>query len=107
MESNCKHFMADNFDAARNAGGVLLVDFWASWCGPCRMLGPVIEELADDFAGRAVVGKINVDDCPAIAEKYGIMTIPAVFIFKNGEIVEKMVGLRQKVQLAAALNKYL
>ena len=71
------------------------------------MLGPVIEELADDYAGKAVVGKVNVDDCPAIAEKFGIMTIPAVFIFKNGQVVDKMVGLRQKVQLAAVLDKYL
>ena len=98
----------ENFEnEVLNSDKPVLVDFWAQWCGPCRMLGPVIEELADDYAGKAVVGKVNVDDCPAIAEKFGIMTIPAVFIFKNGEVVDKMVGLRQKVQLAAVLDKYL
>ena len=71
------------------------------------MLGPVIEEVADDFAGKALVGKVNVDDCPELAEKFGIMTIPAVFIFKDGQVVDKMIGFRQKAQIAAVLERNL
>ena len=67
----------------------ILVDFWASWCGPCRMVGPIVEALADDFDGRAVVGKINVDEEDDLARQYSIMSIPTLVIFKGGEVVER------------------
>ncbi|MEQ1732575.1 MAG: thioredoxin [Bacteroidia bacterium] len=70
----------------------VLVDFWAEWCGPCRMVGPVVEELAKDYEGRAVIGKVNVDTNPEVAMKFGIRNIPALLFFKNGEIVDKQVG---------------
>lgn len=107
MSENCVKLTSDNFDMLISSNSVALVDFWASWCGPCKMLGPVIEEVADDFAGKALVGKVNVDDCPELAEKFGIMTIPAVFIFKDGQVVDKMIGFRQKAQIAAILERNL
>lgn len=107
MSENCLKITSDNFDGLIASNDVVMVDFWASWCGPCKMLGPVVEEVADDYAGRAVVGKVNVDDCPELAERFGIMTIPAVFVFKAGQVADKMIGFRQKAQLAAALDKNL
>ena len=78
----------------------VLVDFWAEWCGPCRMVGPVVEELAKDYSGKAVVGKVNVDTNPNISMNYGIRNIPTLLVFKNGQIVDKQVGAVQKVSIA-------
>ena len=107
MSENCLKITSDNFDEIIRQNDVVMVDFWASWCGPCKMLGPIVEEVADDYAGRVAVGKVNVDDCPDLAERFGIMSIPAVFVFKAGAVVEKMIGLRQKAQFAAVLDKNL
>jgi len=82
----------------------VLVDFWAEWCGPCRMVGPVVEELSKEYDGRAVVGKLNVDNNAAISMKYGIRSIPTLLVFKNGEIVDRAVGAVPKSQLAQKLD---
>ncbi len=83
----------------------VLVDFWAEWCGPCRMVGPLVEEIAKEYDGKAVVGKVNVDNNPGISTKFGIRNIPALLYFKNGEIVDKQIGLVPKSILAGKLSK--
>lgn len=85
----------------------VLVDFWAEWCGPCRMVGPVVEEISKEYADTAVVGKVNVDNNPGISMKYGIRNIPALLYFKNGEIVDKQIGAVPKSVLAGKLDKQL
>lgn len=85
----------------------VMVDFWAEWCGPCRMVGPVVEELANEYDGKAVIGKVNVDNNPNVAAKYGIRSIPTILFLKNGEIVDKSVGAVPKSQLADKLNAQL
>ncbi|MBK8848146.1 MAG: thioredoxin [Bacteroidetes bacterium] len=82
----------------------VLVDFWAEWCGPCRMVGPFVEELAKDFEGKAVIGKLNVDQNSEVTMKYGIRNIPALLYFKNGEVVDKQVGAAPKAALATKLE---
>ncbi len=82
----------------------VLVDFWAEWCGPCRMVGPVVEELHTEYEGKAIVGKVNVDHNPEVSAKYGIRNIPTVLIFKNGEIVDKQVGAAAKSAYAGKLD---
>jgi thioredoxin 1 len=82
----------------------VLVDFWAEWCGPCRMVGPVVEELHKEYEGKAVVGKVNVDHNPGVSAKYGIRNIPTVLFFKNGEIVDKQVGAAPKAAYSEKLD---
>jgi thioredoxin 1 len=82
----------------------VLVDFWAEWCGPCRMVGPIVEELAKEYDGKAVIGKVNVDHNPNISMNFGIRNIPTILFFKNGQVVDKQVGAVPKASLSAKLN---
>ena len=83
----------------------VLIDFWATWCGPCRMLAPTVDEIAEEFEGRAVVAKCNVDDCEDISMKYGIRNIPTLLYFKGGELVDRTVGVVSKQDIADRLTK--
>jgi len=93
----------NNFEATITEG-VTMVDFWAPWCGPCRMIAPVIEELAEDFEGKATIAKVNTDEQQEIAVKYGIRSIPSILFFKNGEMVDQMVGAASKDAFADKIN---
>ena len=94
-----------NFNEIINQADKLIVlDFWAEWCGPCRTIAPVIEELAVDYEGKAIIGKINVDSNAAIAEKYGIRNIPTILFIKNGEIIDKHVGAAPKNVFVGKIN---
>ncbi len=101
-------FSTENFEAeVISCEMPVLVDFWAVWCAPCKMLTPTIDGLATEFEGKAKVGKVNVDENQEIASKYGVMSIPTVMIFKGGQVVEQFVGVQPKGTYVEALNKYL
>ena len=97
---------ASNFEATV-AEGVTMVDFWAPWCGPCRMIAPVIEELAADFEGKATIAKVNTDEQQDLAVKFGIRSIPSILFFKDGEVVDQMVGAASKDAFAEKINSLL
>lgn len=97
----------DNFEQEVIASDLpVLVDFWAAWCGPCRMVSPVVDKIGETYQGKAKVAKINVDEQGALAERFRVLSIPTLYVFKNGEIVEKMVGARPYEEITAALDKY-
>lgn len=100
-----KVFTSANFDAEVLGSSMpVLVDFFATWCGPCKMMAPAIEKLAEEYEGKAVVGKLDVEESMDIAGRYGVMNIPTLIVFKNGEIVSKFVGLQNKNELKKALD---
>ena len=95
----------ENFEnEVLNFSGKVLVDFWAIWCGPCKMIAPIIEEIANEFESKIKVGKINVDKEPELSIKYGIVSIPTILIFENGQVINKAVGYHNKEQLIEALD---
>lgn len=101
-----KHFSEDSFNAAIGTG-ITLVDFWATWCAPCRMVAPVIDRLAEEFDGRAVVGKVDVDAEGTLATRFGIQSIPTVMVFRDGHPVRTLIGVRSYEEYAAALEEVL
>ena len=97
------HLTEEAFDKA-TASGLSMVDFWASWCGPCKMLSPVIDSLAQQFEGKVLVGKVNVDEEPELARQFGVMSIPTVVFLKNGKEVDRKVGVMPPETFVAAIN---
>ena len=92
------HLTKDNFDSV-TAEGLVLIDFWATWCGPCRMIAPIVDEMAEKYADQVIIGKCNVDESSDLPMKYGIRNIPTLLFFKNGELVDKSVGALSKPEI--------
>lgn len=105
--ANAIEITDSNLDEVLKTDQPVLVDFWAEWCGPCKMIGPVVEELAGEYDGKAVIGKVNVDENPGAAAKYGIRSIPTLLVIKGGEIVDKQIGAVPKAVLAGKIDSQL
>ncbi len=102
---NVKQLTDSDFEKTVNASTPCLVDFWAPWCGPCKAIGPVVEELAKEYAGKVVIAKMNVDENPVTPGKFGIRAIPTLILFKDGKVVDQVTGAVGKTQLVAMLGK--
>ena len=98
---------SENFESLKNGAQPLVVDFWATWCGPCRMVGPIISELAEEYDGRIVVGKCDVEDNEDLAAEFGIRNIPTILFFKGGQVVDKLVGAQGEAVLDAKFQSML
>ena len=101
------HFSKEGFDKAVSGGAPVLVDFWASWCGPCKMLAPTIEKLAEKYEGKVIVGKVDVDAEPALAQQFGVMSIPTVVLIKDGKEAERIVGFLPQSAFETMIEKNL
>ncbi|HEU0067722.1 MAG TPA: thioredoxin [Nitrospiraceae bacterium] len=105
MAGNVQEFTDDNFESeVIGSSGPVLVDFWAPWCGPCRMIAPLIEELAGENLGSIKIGKLNIDDSPNAAQRYDVSSIPTLMLFKGGDVKQRFVGVQPKARLQAALD---
>jgi len=107
MAGNILELTSANFKSTVESGTPVLVDFWAPWCGPCRVIAPILEEVAREFDGKARVGKVNVDDSPDIASQFGVRGIPTLILFKNGQIQGQMVGVNPKSNIVSLVQKSL
>ena len=96
-----------NFAESVKRHSVLIADFWASWCGPCKMVSPVIDQLSDELAGKAVFGKINVDDNPRVSSAFGIQSIPTIIIFKNAQAIDRVIGAMTRTQLISKISPHI
>jgi len=102
-----QHITDGDFEKTLQAGKPVFIDFWAPWCGPCRIIGPIVEELAPSYNGKAIIGKVNVDDNPMIAQRFGVTSIPTLMMFKDGKLVDRAVGAMPKGELQKFIDRNL
>ncbi|NMG82780.1 MAG: thioredoxin [Methanosarcinales archaeon] len=107
MAEGMNHITDSNIDEITQKNSLVLIDCWAEWCGPCQMLTPILQQLANEYAGRVVIGKLNVDENPETSMKHQIMAIPTILFFKDGKLVDNMIGVAPKKQIEGTIAKYL